>query len=870
MSEKSEIIDLNIGERYSFYKLFNTNKLNIKVPMIQRDYAQGRKTKKNVRHRFLDALYNYLADGKPNRDLDFIYGSIEQDNSTGSRDFIPLDGQQRLTTLFLLHWYLAIISGNHKEYQTLMSFKNSDEDDNEYSSSRFKYQLRTSSTDFCDALLNNIHEIGDNILMEGDKSLSPSECIKRYNWFYKSWEYDPSVKGMLVVLDDIHEKFRDKSEFFQLLFDEEKPIITFLFLDLPRFKLTDELYVKMNARGKQLTSFEQLKADFEKHLKTLAESANKEYTLDHIVNDEKVKQKVTIQKYFSWKMDTDWINLLWQYHDRKKTSEFITLDMKLMNFIRIIFTFQYINGIKKSNKNLEMLLGTNVGKALPNYTDELSFLDYVRYKVLDDSQKSDLVMFSSLIECFDILENGDNKIKNYFDKSHPVKEEQLFKKVLAFNLNNAELVLFYAYIRFLQLNHHNTDAFSEWMRVIYNLATNTIIDDSQSVHQAIRSIENLLQNASLDILDYLIQYEVNILFFSEWQVKEEKIKAILMKSYSKQRWPSIIKSAEANSFFKGQIGFLLEFSGIEKYFDENNNFDWNESVDKKYFNLLQTYIQKAGPVFAALKSKGSKGLNCLWERAVLSKGDYLPILSYDRYSFLNSNWKNRDYSWKRLLRWEINDKSKEKRWGSIQYVKEVFDDSRVKVEDPLRSLEEVAADSVNDWREDFLREPRLMAFCDYGLINFDENENITLFRKSKKNHRKARLETYQLYLKLEDLALNITPFKRLWIYEASASEDFSCAVIDRWDFRDKRYAMDMYYRTKHKSYYIKFYNCEDKRISNTIQKILNSFNFIKKKGEGPYLQFSTENKTLNGVKKLVKEFNKLNKLEAQRGSGYAN
>ncbi|XUP88632.1 hypothetical protein B6672_009185 [Campylobacter jejuni] len=31
--------------------------------------------------------------------LDFIYGSVKNDV------FLPLDGQQRLTTIFLLYWY---------------------------------------------------------------------------------------------------------------------------------------------------------------------------------------------------------------------------------------------------------------------------------------------------------------------------------------------------------------------------------------------------------------------------------------------------------------------------------------------------------------------------------------------------------------------------------------------------------------------------------------------------------------------------------------------------------------------------------------------------------------------------------------------
>ena len=64
----------------------------IEIPIIQRDYAQGRLGKENLRKNFLADLKNVLdSDGMMK--LDFVYGSIENDNLN------PLDGQQRLTTL---------------------------------------------------------------------------------------------------------------------------------------------------------------------------------------------------------------------------------------------------------------------------------------------------------------------------------------------------------------------------------------------------------------------------------------------------------------------------------------------------------------------------------------------------------------------------------------------------------------------------------------------------------------------------------------------------------------------------------------------------------------------------------------------------
>lgn len=75
---------------------------SIVIPKIQRDYAQGRSTQEavRVRNKFLDALYKAI-EGTPII-LDFVYGNIDKNGV-----LTPLDGQQRLTTLFLLHWFAA-------------------------------------------------------------------------------------------------------------------------------------------------------------------------------------------------------------------------------------------------------------------------------------------------------------------------------------------------------------------------------------------------------------------------------------------------------------------------------------------------------------------------------------------------------------------------------------------------------------------------------------------------------------------------------------------------------------------------------------------------------------------------------------------
>ena len=95
---------ISTAKETSFWNFIKDN--TVEIPLIQRDYAQGRTGKEKLRKNFLGDLKKALDNEKPYNDkalkLDFVYGSVEH----GSMN--PLDGQQRLTTLWLLHWYIAL------------------------------------------------------------------------------------------------------------------------------------------------------------------------------------------------------------------------------------------------------------------------------------------------------------------------------------------------------------------------------------------------------------------------------------------------------------------------------------------------------------------------------------------------------------------------------------------------------------------------------------------------------------------------------------------------------------------------------------------------------------------------------------------
>jgi hypothetical protein len=263
----------------SFRNLFRQGDVScIEIPKIQRDYAQGRQDGEvpRIRKTFLKVLHDALTGGKA-VSLDFVYGEVENGR------MIPLDGQQRLTTLFLLHWYLAARSDVNSADSDFLK--------------RFTYETRYSSRDFCRRLVAQRPPF--------PLAITLSEWLRDQSWYAGSWQHDPSIQSMLVMLDDMHSLLRDADvaacqAAWQRLVAVETPAVTFESLSVKDMGLTDELYIKMNSRGKPLTPFEHFKADFQQMLGEVSET--------HL---QKFEGKETPYEEFIRKVDHDWSDLLW-------------------------------------------------------------------------------------------------------------------------------------------------------------------------------------------------------------------------------------------------------------------------------------------------------------------------------------------------------------------------------------------------------------------------------------------------------------------------------------------------------------------------------------------------------------------------------
>lgn len=304
------------------------SEFGVKIPLIQRDYVQGRihdtsklegrgdeKSKallrkyigeRERRDNFLTQLIEALESPETaSIQLTFIYGTIEHTNTNVLRhekSLVPLDGQQRLTTLFLLTWLLIYI----QKPEDLKIF----EIDDKFTKLKkglasFSYKTRPSSDVFCSAIMTE--------KMQETKG-TISERLRAQSWFGDEWNHDPSVQAMLQMLDGMEVKLdcKDVKSMLENLITGKG--IEFDLLDMEDYKLTDGLYIKMNARGKQLTEFENWKSEFigfleQKH-KTEQYNGNIDTSiLQKVFNG----QRPSLGDYFAYSIEHQWTDLFWKY-----------------------------------------------------------------------------------------------------------------------------------------------------------------------------------------------------------------------------------------------------------------------------------------------------------------------------------------------------------------------------------------------------------------------------------------------------------------------------------------------------------------------------------------------------------------------------
>ena len=536
------------------------------IPIIQRDYAQGRRDPEieRVRIRFLDSLYNAVT--KEPVTLDFVYGDIDENGV-----MTPLDGQQRLTTLFLLHWYAAKKAGVADGEAGFLS--------------NFGYETRYSARYFCRELTDFIPSFNSVL----------SEEIIDQAWFPLDWQKDPTISSMLVMLDAIDVKFRDMDDLWDRL---KNGAITFYFLPIRDMGLTDELYIKMNSRGKPLTRFEHFKAELERCIR--------------LIDDESAKKIMR-------KIDREWTDMLWRYRDSGTGSQDdMVIDDEFLKYFRFICDLICYQGGEspqgKSTDEFDMLAEYFTGEketvlhnieTLESYFDSWCHIDGFNnpteflQSCMSHSHEGNKIVVESRYK-IDIFEDC---LHSYADKSGRLRQ---------FPLNR--IVLLYALTCFLR----NRDKISETdflvrLRQVNNLIQNSEDEVSDRIDR--NRLPAILEQTDAVMLTGEIDAGIDNNFNIN-QIAEEKEKKTFLEQYPKQA--RLVHILEDHANLKGQISIV----GLD-HVDYADRF---VSLFSCSWDLIDCALMSIGDYGQMERNKwrwqyASKGMQIAWDELFHKSGN---------------------------------------------------------------------------------------------------------------------------------------------------------------------------------------------------------------------------------------------------------
>ena len=548
---------------HSFMDIFDTrfedgeNSIQLQkiiIPIIQRDYAQGRDNPDvvRVRERFIEALYKAVTENPIT--LDFVYGDIDKEGN-----MTPLDGQQRLTTLFLLHWYAA-----KKE--------NIVKDDYDFLE-KFSYETRYSARNFCHELVNYNPEF---------KKDSLSEEIIDQAWFPLDWKNDPTISSMLRMLDAIHNRFKSVTDLWNKL---KERCITFYFLPIKDMGLTDELYIKMNSRGKPLTLFEHFKAELEREIRNID---------DELAN--KIMRKI----------DIDWTDLLWKYRNSNTGSldDNIIDDEFLRYFKFICDVIYYRKEISAGNRGKDVFELLDLYSSSKSKDAEENIKTLERFfdcwlNIRDYSDPKDFLssFMANTHEDGKILVKSGSDLNIFKDCLHTYSDRAKFP------LNR--FVLLYAITTYLQnLDKVTESDFKRRIRIVNNLIQNS--RDEISDRQDRNRMPAILKQTEAIILTGTVKdISPN---FNVHQILEEKEKIKYLES--NPNMASVIFELEDHDLLKGQISII----GIENL-NYHERFESLFECDKEKVDCAMMAIGNYGQMEGNKRryQYGTKSNSSAWE-----------------------------------------------------------------------------------------------------------------------------------------------------------------------------------------------------------------------------------------------------------------
>lgn len=510
------------------------SRYRVVIPGIQRHYVQGANNPKakSVRKQFIKEIFTAIEEKQNEFNLHFIYGPI---NTDGEDSFVPVDGQQRLTTLWLIARYAAEKAepSDRKDLLSLLS--------------RFTYEDRINAKRFCQALTCENSR--------WDITQDPNPDILCQDWFVDYWKEDETVASMIRMLSTIHEEWNKHQDSITAE-DILEAIASKIRFELKIDAFGDDIYMKMNARGLQLTQWENFKGKFPEDLR----------------EDKK-----------------EW----WVKEMEELSNRFFTLSDKQHELPDNAFFALYARIMAYEARESGVDCGNNI-KELAAYTHnhntwsqiELPFVPYSDFSGITNNESIASTVADTCVKMIKTVLGNDQNIVPYFGDS------KLFDTFFHPQNGNELDFTLCCYEYFKKFDNIETKDFLKALRLMWNILEN-VDKQYEEPDNRVKLVKKFIDLKDQTL--YSPQIKEKIGSNAPEQAKEEAEKAVQMHRNDQSMpsdwnedklgpwrdWNDAIEKAENWAFFHGSIRFLYR----------NGENTW-ENFATKLSNCMDLFVSE--------------------------------------------------------------------------------------------------------------------------------------------------------------------------------------------------------------------------------------------------------------------------------------
>lgn len=253
---KRNKINFITGETYTLAELFSGER-KIIIPDLQRDYCWGDAVHTNEKKELVTDFVKTLISLYENKSASHLNLGLIYGYESPANQIQLCDGQQRITTLFLILGMLNKYSQKNYFRQYLISDYEYKHDDRE---PYLNYAIRESSLYFMSDLVCHFFITDDakyknyyiKDILQINQSTNP--------WYYTEYDLDPTIQSMIKALSIIENLLQARPQEWIVSFgDFLIHRLTFMYYDMENRRNGEETFVVINTTGEPLSATQNLK-----------------------------------------------------------------------------------------------------------------------------------------------------------------------------------------------------------------------------------------------------------------------------------------------------------------------------------------------------------------------------------------------------------------------------------------------------------------------------------------------------------------------------------------------------------------------------------------------------------------------------------